>query len=382
MAANGDTGTGSGDERREGLRVVVTGATGNIGTALVARLAADPAVGTVVGLARRPPEAGSGAPGPPGVRYEAVDVGDPGDEPALRAVLAGADAVVHLAWLFQPTHDPMTTWEANAVGSSRVAYAAAEAGVGAFVHSSSVGAYSPGPAAGDSGAEDTPVDESWPTHSTPNAAYGREKAYVERVLDAVEARHPAMRVVRLRPGFIFQWSAGTEQRRLFAGPFLPGSILKRGRLPVLPLPEGLRFQAVHTDDVAAAFHAAVVRDVRGAFNVAAGPVIDAAALGEVLGARPLTVPRPFVRAVVATGWHARLLPSDPALVDLFLPLPLLDTTRARTELGWEPTRTGTDALREALDGMAEGAGGATPALAPDSPSGRAHEVATGVGGEP
>jgi hypothetical protein len=70
------------------------------------------------------------------------------------------------------------------------------------------------------------VDETWPTHSLPSAGYGREKAYVERVLDAFEARHPDTRVVRLRPAFIFQRSAATEQRRIFAGPFLPNPLLQ------------------------------------------------------------------------------------------------------------------------------------------------------------
>src|SRR5918994_5877553 len=253
------------------LRVVVTGATGNIGSAVVDRLAADPTVAEVVGVARRLPkdEPGTGHAGAK-VTYVAGDAGDE-DETALRQAFTGADAVVHLAWLFQPTHDPITTWQANAIGSDRVFRLAVEAGVRAIVHSSSVGAYSPG--------EGRTVDESWPTHSTPMAAYGREKAYVERVLDVVEARNPELRAVRLRPGFIFQWTAGTEQRRLFAGPLLPRPLLRRGRVPVIPVPEGLRFQALHSDDAARAFLLAALDDgARGAYNVASDPVIDAAVL--------------------------------------------------------------------------------------------------------
>jgi hypothetical protein len=118
------------------------------------------------------------------------------------------------------------TWQANAVGSARVFEAVSAAGVGVLVYASPVGAYSPGPG--------RRADESRPTHSVPAAASGREKAYVERLLDAFEARQPDTRVVRLRPAFIFQREAASEQRRIFAGLLLPGSRLRPGRLPVVP----------------------------------------------------------------------------------------------------------------------------------------------------
>src|SRR5690606_9993072 len=115
----------------------------------------------------------------------------------LGEAFAGADAVVHLAWAFQPTHDPATTWRTNVLGSMRVFDAVAAAGVPALLHASSVGAYSPGP-------KDHAVDESWPTHGWPDAAYCREKAYLERALDTFERDHPAPRVVRMPPALLLQ----------------------------------------------------------------------------------------------------------------------------------------------------------------------------------
>jgi nucleoside-diphosphate-sugar epimerase len=347
------------------MRIAVTGATGNVGTSLLARLAADDRVDEIVGLARRPPEMAV-----PKVRWVGADTAD--DD--LRSPLEGADALVHLAWLFQPTHRPVVTWRANALGSERVFDAAASAGVGAVVHASSVGAYSPAPG--------RTVDESWPTHSLPTAAYGREKAYVERILDVFERRHPEIRVVRLRPGFIFQRPAATAQRRLFLGPLVPNLVARRGRLPFVPLPAGLRFQAVHADDAAAAFHLAVMTGARGPFNIAAAPVIDHEVLADLLGTRVVSVPRALVRAGLAAAWHGHLVPTEPALLDLVLGLPVLDTTRATRELGWSPDTSATDAVRELLDGMAAGAGRPTPPLAADSAAGRAGELASGVGERP
>jgi UDP-glucose 4-epimerase len=169
----------------------------------------------------------------------------------LVSVFRGADAVVHLAWRFHLTRHPRETWRDNVLGSERTLQAATEARVPVLVYASSVGAYSPGPHT--TGQPDEPVDESWPTHALPTAAYGRQKSYVERLLDLFELRYD-MRIVRLRSAFVFQRIAAPEQRRIFAGPFVPGRLL--GKLPVLPVPRGLRIDPLITwHDAESAFEA-------------------------------------------------------------------------------------------------------------------------------
>ncbi|GAB3879639.1 NAD-dependent epimerase/dehydratase family protein [Microbispora bryophytorum subsp. camponoti] len=342
------------------------GASGNVGTSVLAALESEPSVTSIVGVARRMPSRQ-----PAKTEWRTADV----FRDDLNPILAGADAVVHLAWLFQPTHDPVTTWNSNVLGSMRVFDAAVRAGVSVLVHSSSVGAYSPGP-------KDPPVDESWPTHGWPNAAYGREKAYVERMLDILERDHPDIRVVRMRPGFIFKEEAATEQRRLFAGPFLPRRLMRPGLIPFVPDMPRLRFQALHSRDAGEAFRLALTRDVRGAFNIAADPVIDPAALAGLLGARLVPVPATVVRTAVSAGWHLRLIPASPGMVEMVLQIPIMDTTRARRELGWQPRHSAVDALRAVIEGMRRGAGMETPPLAPDSSRRRIKEVTTGVGTRP
>jgi nucleoside-diphosphate-sugar epimerase len=216
----------------------------------------------------------------------------------------------------------------------------------------------------------------------PTAAYGREKAYVERLLDTFVLEHPDIRVVRFRPGFIFKRQAATEQRRLFAGPLLPGRLVRPGLIPLVPDLPGMVFQVLHTDDAAEAYRRAVVGDASGPFNLAAPPVIDAAALGRLLGARPVPLPAGAARAALAAAWRLRLVPAEPALLDLALSLPVMDTTRARSVLGWEPAVSALDALAEFLAGLRAGAGMETPPLHGDSPGGRVRELLTGVGGRP
>jgi nucleoside-diphosphate-sugar epimerase len=357
------------------MRVLVTGATGNVGTSLLTRLAKDPGIDSVLGLARRMPDpqllAGSD------LEHDklawAVDDLVTSD---LEPHLDGVDAVVHLAWLFQPTHQPETTWRANVGGTARLLEAAERVGVPTFVHASSVGAYSPGTTA-------RPVDEDWPTDGASSASYAREKAYVERMLDAFELRNAGCRVVRMRPGFIFQRSSAVQQRRLFAGPLAPTSLVARKRIPLLPMPRSLRLQILHSDDAASAYQAAVHRPVRGAFNIASDPVLGPQELAEILQARFVPMSARVIRAGMTFAWAAHLVPAEPALWDAVLDLPVMDTTRARRELGWSPAVDAPETMRHFLAGLDNGQGGATPPLAAaTSGPGRSHEVATGIGEAP
>jgi nucleoside-diphosphate-sugar epimerase len=349
-------------------RIVVTGASGNVGTSVVRALAEDAGVGAVVGIARREPDWTCEK-----LEWVTADVGSPDVD--LDPVLAGADVVIHLAWLFQPARDPLITWDANVLGSVRVFESVARTGVPALVHASSVGAYSPGP-------KDREVTENWPTHGWPAAAYTREKAYLERVLDGFEAAHPSVRVVRLRPAFLFKRSSASQQRRLFAGPLVPQRLVRPELIPVVPDLPGLAMQALHTEDAAQAYRLAALGDARGAFNLAADPVLDAHALAGVLNAKVVRLPVWALRGPLVAAWRLHLTPASPDLFDAVLHMPLMDTTRARTELGWTPTRTATEAVSELLTGMREVAGEDTPPLAPTVPGGRAHELSTGAGQKP
>jgi len=347
------------------MRVVVIGATGNVGTALLRALAGEERVTEIVGVARRLPKSAA-----PKTVWARADISRDDLEPVVR----GADCVVHLAWLIQPSRDESITYATNVRGSARVFAAVGAAGVPALVYASSIGAYSPGP-------KDRFVDESWPTTGTSTSFYARHKAATERELDSFEASHPEVRSVRLRPGLIFQRPAATGIRRLFAGPFLPSPLVRPELIPIVPRHPRLRVQALHADDVADAYRRAIVSDsARGPFNVAADPVIDGDMLGRLLDARPVDVPGRALRGLTTASWRARLQPTEPGWLDMGLAVPLMDTTRAREELGWTPRHGADEALLELLDGMRAGAGHPTPPLDPAT-SGplRVREVLTGVG---
>jgi nucleoside-diphosphate-sugar epimerase len=150
---------------------------------------------------------------------------------------------------------------------------------------------------------------------------------------------------------------------------------------VVPGIPGLRFQAVHSRDVGHAYRLAVVGDVRGPFNIAADPVLDPSTMAEALGARVVPVSARVARSLASSSWHARLQPTPPGWLDLGLSVPLMDVTRARRELGWEPRFGADEALRELLEGMSEGRGVETPPLDPATTGPfRVRELLTRVGG--
>jgi UDP-glucose 4-epimerase len=133
--------------------------------------------------------------------------------------------------------------------------------------------------------------------------------------------------------------------------------------------------------VGEAYRLAIVRDdARGAYNVAADPVLDPPELARILGARTVPVPAKLLRAAADVTWRLRLQPTSPGWLDMGLAVPVMDTSRAREQLGWTPRHSAAEALLELIGGMHDGAGAPTPPLAPSTTApARVREVLTGVG---
>ena len=311
------------------MRVVVTGASGNVGTAL-RRVLAD-AGDPVVGIARRIPV---GSPG-----WVSCDVGAPAAEVVLSRAFAGADAVVHLAWAVQPTSGEPAMRRTNITGTAHVLRAAERAGVPHVVVASSVAAYTPAPG---------PVDESWPCGGVPGSAYSAQKAELERLV----AGRAGIAVVR--PCAVVSPDAGGELARWVLSPLLPARVLGRRWLPV-PLWRGLRAQVVHAEDVARAIRVVLAHRAAGAFNVAADPVMGARELASVFGGFMVPVPSALLRAVAWPTWRLGLQPMHPGWLRLADQASLVDCSRIRA-LGWSPLHEPRDALAAFVAAVAEGRG--------------------------
>lgn len=323
------------------MRVVVTGASGNVGRSVVEALAECDEVGKVVGLAHRPPSWSAKKASWVNASIVASDL-----EPVFR----GADVVIHLDWAIQPSHNFEKLERINVEGSRRVFDAVAAVGVAKLIHGSSVGAYSRAP------KDRHMISEDWPLGDTEASFLAGHKAVNEGQLDEFESLAPNTRVVRLRPALTFKGDATIELRRLIVGPFVPDFLLRSRLIPAIPRLSGFCFQVIHIADLARAYALATIRDVSGAFNLASNPPLDVDDLAAALntGTFPLSVS--LSRRLAEMSWRLRLQPTPPDWLDTAMRLPLMSSARAGRELGWEPRVSAVEALADLFAGFHSGRG--------------------------
>lgn len=333
----------------EGLTVAVTGATGTFGRALVPLLEADPRIGQVVGIARHAVD-----PAELGWSTTTFREGDVRDTDALASAFAGADAVVHLAFLVTGTASREVTTAINVDGTLNALRAAAQAGARRFVYASSAAAY------GFHADNPVGITEDWPTRPDHRFFYAEEKAELEELLRHEAERLPELDLYLLRPPIVLgPHAVGTKNplpellqpsaRR--AGRAVGGiSRLLPFRVPV-PLP-ALPLQFVHEDDVADALRLCVVgAGPPGAYNIAGDGVLTLHDVARELGLHPVTVPLgPSQRlaSAIAAVPTPRFLPPVTGWIDTLSHPAVVDTTKAQRELGWTPAWSGLEALRSMI----------------------------------
>lgn len=330
------------------LTVAVTGPTGEIGLAALRAFDASPGVGRVIGMARSPfHPADHGLSGKVSYRR-----GDVLDRDAVAALVDGADVVVHLAFII--VGDPEAARAINLEGSRNVFEAAVAAGTKRLVYTSSVAAY------GFHGDSPQPLTEDAPARGSDDFYYSAHKAELERVLDETLAGTDVDAWV-FRPCIVAGAGAPLLIETMVGALPLFGQLRLARRVaehvplfgPVLPDP-GIDFQLVHTDDVAQALLAGVEgRGEPGRYNLAGPGVLTMSRMARALGW--LSVPVPGV-AVTSLDEILRRLPGMPpeaAWLTAFRVPMLMDCSKARRELGWEPLWDAEATLRETIAGAKE-----------------------------
>jgi nucleoside-diphosphate-sugar epimerase len=323
-----------------GLTVAVTGPTGTFGLALMPLLEADDRVDHVIGIARRPFDPAKR--GWTKMEYRRGDVRDAG---VLRTAFDGVDVVVHLAFLIL-SGGRETTRAINIEGTLNAFGAAAEVGAKRFVYASSIAAYG--------FHRDNPIGikEDWATRPADRLFYAQEKAELEHLLQEEAARHPQTALYLLRPPIVLGPDAIGAKVSIPAllAPVVRGMGAALRRVPGLPaLVPDLPFQVIHQDDVAEALRLCVVgAGAPGAYNIAADDVITGVDIARVLGLRAVRLPGGPVAAVARAVAKLPYLPSGAQWVEAMSHPAIMDTTKAKTELGWGPRHTAIESLRSSF----------------------------------
>ncbi len=319
------------------LTVAVTGPTGTFGFGLMPLLQDDDRIDQVIGNARRPFDPAER--GWTKMAYRQGDVRQPED---LRAAFAGADVVVHLAFLIVGG-DRRSTWETNVEGTLNAYRAAADAGARRFVYASSVAAY------GFHADNPVGITEDWPTRAADRLFYAQEKAELEELLGKEAEQAPDLEVYLLRPPIVLGPNAVGGKVALPGWVTRAAAVLPR-RLPPVPVPvPDLPVQFIHEDDVASALVACVVADgPPGAYNIAADEVLSASEIVRLLGGLPVPLPARAGHAAARAASKLPGLPQPAQWVEALAHPAVMDTSKARELLGWSPRISARDALLETL----------------------------------
>jgi nucleoside-diphosphate-sugar epimerase len=327
---------------KAGLTVAVTGPTGEIGKAFVGALERSRGVAQIRGMARSPFD-----PADEGWKRTTYVQGDVLDRASVDALVAGADVVVHLAFVIMGNPDEAR--RVNLTGSRNVFEAAVAAGAKRLVYVSSVAAYGFHP------DNPRPLHEDDPARGSEDHYYSAHKAEVERLLADVTASS-AMDVYVLRPSIV----AGPNASLLIDSlPYtqiserLPGAILRLlDGVPILKpiLPDaGVPFQVVHHDDVATALRAAVLgRGEPGIYNVAGPGEMTLSQLADELGWYSISVPELAFDAAGELVARMSFLPAEAQWINALRQPVIVDTAKSRRKLGWRPKHDALETVRQTI----------------------------------
>jgi nucleoside-diphosphate-sugar epimerase len=327
------------------LSVAVTGPTGTFGFGLVPLLEASPDVGRIVGIARREFD-----PSQQGWTKMEYRQGDVRDQENLREAFQGVDVVVHLAFMITGNASAETIRAINIEGTLNAFRAAREAGAGRFVYASSVAAYGFHP--------DNPVGmtEDWPTRPADRLFYAKEKAELEQLLQDEAATESRPALYLLRPPIVLgPHAAGAKGA-------LPEPLARAGRwmlelvqrlpVPVPMLAADVPMQFIHEDDVGQALLKCVLGEgPPGAYNIAADDVLTGADVARVFGLSPVSIPGRVIHTAARAAASLPKPPFTPPAADWVEALShpaIMDTSKAKDELGWHPTYTAVQALQETV----------------------------------
>jgi UDP-glucose 4-epimerase len=339
------------------MRYVITGGSGYIGTRLVDLLSRREDTERIVICDVAPPRGYK-----PKTEFERLDVRD---RAAVRSVLerSGADALVHLAFILNPSHDEHFMYDVDVNGTQNVLDAAADAGTGHVLVTSSAVAY------GAFRDNPVPLTEGHPVRGVAGFPYARDKTESDRLCQLWALNHPDRVMTIVRPCIVFGPNVDNFLVRLWTKQ--PFAVDAAGSI-------GQRYQFLHEDDVVEAVTALLLGRHGGAFNVAGAGDMTGRECAELIGSPIRKMPLRALRGLARAMWGARLSEGPPGQIEFALHPWLISTEKIERTTGWRPRHTSRETFEitmRAHGKLAAGAGAPAPPSGNGVPAGAGTAVA-------
>ena len=299
------------------MRYVITGGAGYIGSRLVDFLSRRSDTEKIVVCDIASPRGYV-----PKTEFERLDVRD---RDAVRATLerAKSDALVHLAFILNPSHDETLMYDIDVNGTHNVLEAAAAAGTQQVLVTSSAVAYGAFP------DNPVPLTEEDPVRGVSAFSYARDKTESDRICQLWAAKYPERTMTIVRPCIVFGPNVNNYLVRLWTKqPFAadPGT-----------LDNDIQF--AHEDDVVEAITELLVGGHGGAFNVAGDGLMTSRECAEMIGSPIRRMPVRAYRGLARAMWNIRLSEAPPGSVDFALYPWIVSNEKLKREIGWSPRYT-------------------------------------------
>jgi UDP-glucose 4-epimerase len=305
-----------------GLRVAVTGATGDLGRLLLPLLERDPDVESILVLDVARPAGNK-------VEFHRVDLTRHDAEAELGEALAEqpVDAFYHLAFLHGPVRDGSLAHELEVIGTMSVLSAVGRAKVPRLIVPSLTALY------GALSHHPAVLGEDTPLSGCPGSRFINDKVEVEKQVRDFREHHPETRVIVLRFAPIF-------------GPHMDNPATRLVSRPVVPTLLGFDppWQALHEEDAARALYQGLYANAEGEYNIVGRGVLPLSGLIRQAGGQALPLPGPLYRAAIKTLRSVSGMGFPTSLLAYMHYGWIADGERAEEELGFIPMFHARDAV--------------------------------------
>lgn len=298
-------------------RILIAGAAGYLGTALIKRLASNPDLDKIVALDIRPvPKAAQIK----GVIYDQADIRDDSFTAAVKKYKPCS--VVHLASVVSAGGDPDLDYSIDVLGTENVLRACVEHKVQHFITTSSGAAY------GYHADNPNWICETDALRGNDDFPYPRHKRLVEELLAKYRADHPALVQLVLRPCTVLGATTNNQITALFDRPFMLRIAKSRSD-----------FVFIWDEDVISIIEKGVLEQKEGIYNLAGDGSLSAAQIAAMLKKPCLTIPASILGAGLNLTRFLGLGKLGSEHVKFLQYRPVLDNRALKEDFGYVPQKT-------------------------------------------